>query len=457
MSIFRAADPLFGFGQHPKLAYSRERYIRSQRKKGFEAYALSHAGRPIALKELRDPSHPSVTLIPRDQFLDVCHNDIEPIGIERHQIYFSSHDFYVNDEDGWVFQSLSNAPFWRLGDIPQLGYLTPSPEEDEVAYLASMFPHTRWSHSLVAAALAEVILARNGFTAQRRAPIILTVGTHDIATPIGGDAIKSIDPKLLDEEANYTWLMRHYKFDQAWKKKFGFHVEVAAHWVKNHGVVGRFLDVVDRLSYVMLDCYFIGSTQDGRIRQFCLKHPLFMDVWNDIVFSNDKKQFGFKDPERVYHFLFARALEHVEILHNPKSKLIDLCMAHLVKPLYESGKITKEQLLTMTKYEFYYFLSQHYPPRRLNPGLINLNSLLARRFETQDEADAFASTLPSVFYREYKRGFNTGLDWPIATDAECNHVGPLRDFLSKAQTELLQSFSNEVRGYYVYWRTSPKE
>lgn len=456
MSIFRAANPLFGFGQHPKFMYSRERYIRKARKKGALAYFQAHEGRPIALQELADPRHPSVVLIPRDQFLCPLNEFDEPIGFEQNQICFSSHNMYINRDNDWVFDALQQAPFWRLGDIPQLGYLAPA-NPDMSTYLSPTFGHTRWIHSLLAAGFAEVILARNGFSLKQRAPIVLTVGCHDIATPIGGDAIKAIDPQLLDEEENFTWILKRYKLDELWKKQFSFCVEVAAGWVKNHGVIGRLLDIVDKFSYVMLDCYHIGYAQNGSIRQFGFEHPLFMDVWNDVVFSPDKRRLGFRDPIRLYHFLYARALEHVELLHNPRSRLIDFCIANLVRPLYKKGAITKEDLLTMGKEEFYFRLSKHYPARRLNPEFISLNSMDFKRFPTEQRADAFAARLPHVFHREHLKGFNPCLDWPIANDDACSSTRPLRDCLSLERTQQLESLVDQVRGYIVYWRTSPSK
>jgi hypothetical protein len=456
MSIYQAANPLFGFGQHPKFVFSRERYIRTERKKGRLAHLQAHEGRPIRLRELEDSRHPSVTLIPRDQFLSVIDEFDDPTGFERNPIHFSSHDMYINRDNDWVFDALQQAPFWRLGDIPQLGYLSAA-EPDVATSLGSLFVHTRWIHSLLSAGFAEVILARNGFPEKQRAPIVLAVGCHDIATPIGGDAIKMIDPQLLDEEMNFAWVLRRHKHDRLWEQQFGFHVDVAAHWVKNNGVIGRLLDVVDKFSYVMLDCYHIGIAQNGRVRKFGIEHPLFMDVWNDLVFSSDKQNFGFLNPERLYHFLFARALEHVELLHNPRSRLVDFCVANLVRPLYKKGEITKEDLLTMGKEEFYNRLAQYYPARRLSPEFIDFGSMDFRRFNNQEEADAFAANLPKVFHREFFKGFNPCLDWPIANDSECRRTKLLRDCLSSAQIQALESLVEEVRGYVVYWRTSPSE
>ena len=455
MHTQRKADPLFGFGQHPKLMFSRWRYLIEERKKGWLAFAFARAGRPISLRELEDSRHPSVTLIPRDQFLSVedGFGDLTLFEFEHQSIWFSSHDMYIESEDSGVFEALRQTPFLRLHEIPELGFLVPY-DPDGSAYLDSIFPHSRADHVWVAAGLAEILLARNGFPADMRAPIVLTVGSHDIAMPIGGDGIKAIDPEFLNEEANFTWVLQRHGLDTLWEKQFGFQIETAARWVKNEGVIGRFLDVVDKLSYVMLDCFWIGIAEDGAVRNYCREHPLFMDVWNDLIFSADKQRFGFTNPERLYEFLIARALEHVELLYNPNSRLIDFCVANLVRPLYQTGKITREQLLTMSKYEFYYELTKHYPARRLNPELIDLNSMGYQRFATHEEADAFADSI-HVFHREHVRGFDPCLDWPIADDAACTSTRPLREFLSLDQIRALESLVEQVRGYYVYWRTSP--
>jgi len=114
---------------------------------------------------------------------------------------FSSADFYVDLEEQGLFHEFGRSEaFSRLGGISQLGYLVPPrPEEWDknvsIAYLLPQFSHTRWIHSLIAAILIEIVLARNGFSEKERGPVVLTAGCHDIAIPAGGDSVKRVDPK----------------------------------------------------------------------------------------------------------------------------------------------------------------------------------------------------------------------------------------------------------------------
>ena len=190
--------------------------------------------------------------------------------------------------------------------------------------------------------LAEVILARNDFSSKERAPIVLTIGCHDIATPAGGDSIKRIDPKELDEENNFYYILKRHGLIEKWKKHYGFDIKKACSWIKNKGIIGRLLDILDTISYVSLDCYYLGDIHNGTVRQYCLENPLFIDVWQDIQFTSDKKRFGFKSPNRLFTFLLARAYEHQELLLNPEARRLDFYLTKLTKPLYKKGIITKE-------------------------------------------------------------------------------------------------------------------
>lgn len=437
-----------GFGWHPDISRRRKRF------QSLEEYL----GERVSLKEFFNPEHPEVYIIPRDKRYDVVDSWGDPIGFMQTGFSFSSTDFYVDFEEGkGVFAELYHTPAWnRLGGISQLGYLVPPRPENwldakmGLAYTTPQFHHTRWIHSLIVAVLMELVLARSGFPEQARAPMVLTAACHDIAMPAGGDSIKRVDPAGLDEEKNFSWVLRHHGLDTRWEKRFGFHLPLAQSWVENHGTMGELLNMVDRIAYTGLNCFHIGRLRPGKIRSLCQRYPLLMDIWQDIRFVNGGSRFVFADPERLYRFILLRAYEHEELLFNPYSRALDLFLKKLVLPLYEKGEITREQLLTHDDEWLHWILNAHYP--KTIKGYIEPEELAWEKFNTEEEQREFCASLGGRFdHVEHIRGFDTCLDWPVLLNGK---VVPLRRALSPAKVRYVEHIVVKTRGYYVYYLRS---
>lgn len=448
------------WGWHPDFEASFKRHmalIRRQARKGHLKVPLT--GKLVFLSELADSRHPEVVIIPRDRYLSVSYEDGSVIGFEQIPFPFSSTDFYANlyddlDIDG-VFAELGRTnAFFRLGGIVQLGHLIPPiPEEfgqeRDITYIFPQFPHTRWIHSLLVAILADIILARNGFSEKERAGFILTAACHDIATPAGGDSIKRMDPKNLDEEDNFSWTMEHYGLSSAWAEKFGFDLSIAQRWVKGEGIFGKLLDAIDKICYTALDCYCLGSIKPGNIRKLCQQNPLIIDVWQDLVFLPDKSSFAFSDPERLFLFLLLRAYEHKELLFDPYARTFDFFFEKLVRPLYEKGLITKEDLLTQNDDWLRNILEQYYP-RQIDWFLVEPAELPWRKFKTKKAQQRFCAKMGDrIDHVDNIVGFNTGLDFPVYKDGR---IKPLRKVISQEKVELLEGIAESTRGYYAYYK-----
>lgn len=438
----RTAPPYFGL--HPS-------WLRS-----FYSSAIRFAkgqSKTVPLKKFYDPIHPAVYVIPSHKFLCVVDKHNEKIA-PTHFLWFSSTSFYIDDEKrGSVFQALDNRFFCRLANIGQLGYLTIpyKPRGFKIFYVSPPFTHKRFDHSLFSALMAEVILARNGFTPKQRAPIVLTIACHDIATPAGGEPVKRIDPKKLDEEVNFAFILERSGLAEKWAKLFHFDLKKASSWVKNQGVMGLLLDVLDKISYVSLDCYHLGCMFNGKVRQYCLNNPLFINVWEDIRFTPDKKRFAFVSSERLFVFLLARAYEHQELLLNPEARRLDFYLTRLVKPLYERGLITKEQLLTWGNDQLESKLGEYYQEEEIKNRLFSPDDYEWKVFKTEDEQKEFCQKVGGdrLEHTEKISEFNPCLDWPVFVGK--NKIVPLKDCLSRKKIDLLKDIVKSVKGYYVYY------
>ena len=445
----------FSFGRHPDFKGSfkaHKRFVYRCIKEG--RFDVSLAGFKIDLKNIADPRHPEVFVIPRNGYFCAVDEIGDEVGFEKTDFPFSSTDFYADVHEPGLFYDLWHAgAFGRLNWINQLGYLVPPrPEEWDrkvrISYTLPQFFNNRLMHSLLVAMMAEVILARNGFSKEERDPRVLTAGGHDIATPAGGDSIKRVDPKGLDEEENFSWMLKHYGLDKLWSEKYGFDLTTAQRWVKGEEIFGQLLDAIDKMCYTALDCYQLGLVRAGNIRTHCLQHPLVMDVWQDIQFTPDRTTFAFSDPERLFLFLLLRAYEHQDLLLNPYSRTLDLFLKKLVKPLYKRGIITKEQLLTENDGWLHNILSKYYP--REVTWIIEPEEFIWARFKTREEQRDFCAKLgSSVDHTDCVFEFSTCLDWPILKRGE---IVPLWRVISQDKVELLEEIANSTRGYYVYYR-----
>jgi hypothetical protein len=449
---------LSGFGQHPNF---KKNYDVLWKQLTFDNISPSGFRKiyHTKLSSLKDPRHPDAYLIRRDYACLVVDEWDDPIALFTHKIPFSSYDIYLDIEnEESIFYELYHTPaIWRLGGVSQLGYLVPMPpegdEDKEIFYTPRIFHHSRYDHSMIVVALAEIILARNGFSEKERAPFILACACHDIATPAGGDSVMRIDKKELDEEKNFSYILKRDGLDIRWKEKYGFNLMEAQGWIEGKGLFGSFLNVLDRLAYVSLDCYWFGHESKNKIRSFVSSRPLIMDILQDIRFTDDKTQFYFCDKERLYDFLTLRVLEHTELLLNPRSRALDHTLFKHIKGLYDSGQITKEKLLM-------------WDDDVLNRIVMDLHETSPRGFFSPDKFEwrFFQSErLMEIFCNQNRdqishvdriKKLNVGFDWPVQRHGEVVEIGRV---LANKKIKKLDSIANSLQGWYVYLYKKEKE
>lgn len=412
--------------------------------------------RTVPLDSFYDPSHPEIFLIPRNNFFEVLDYFDDSIGIERISFPFSSFDFFIDFErnEKGVFHSLTKNPtFRRMGGISQLGYLFPKDDRidhkhQKVFYLPPAFPHTRWLHSLTTAILAELILTRNDFSFNARAPFVLAAGSHDIATPAGGDSTMRIE-KDLSEEKNYSQVLTMNGLHKKWEKRFNFNLGEAQSWVNGKGVLGHLLDIVDKISYTCLDCYFLGLEKSNLVRTFCDENPLVMDIWQDIVYDHEYGFFYFKNPERLYNFLHLRALEHLELLFEPRSRALDFYIGKYVKKLYQKGTITKMDLLTKNDSWLNLIFEEEFP-NEFN-CIISPDELIWKKFQTKEELEKFSLEIDSekIDHVDHIKGFKLGIDWLVNYKGR---ITRLKDCISKKKLQALLDIVELTKGWCLYYK-----
>jgi hypothetical protein len=210
------------------------------------------------------------------------------------------------------------------------------------------------------------------------------------------------------------------------------------------------------MSYTTIDCYYFGSCYPSEVRKYCLKHPLFIDVWEDIRFINEQ-EFAFTNPNRLFAFLMARALGHQELYQNPAARILDFFLTKLIQPLYQQGIITKENLLLWTTQQLEFELPKHYPPdKEVRPTYVTPGEYQWRWFPSEEELQDFCQK-QKVDHTEHLKGFDSGLDWPVFSDKIHSQIVPLAEVLDREQISQLTEIVNSTIGYYAYWHTPDEQ
>lgn len=457
MSGIDVPNPYPFFGDHPEF----KNHFRECRKKVLREGKLDLLlGEKISLDELYISAHPETYLIPKNRYLNVIDHWGEPIGLERMILPFSSNDFYVNldyRKEKSALVELWNTPaFHRLGRISQLGYLVPprtySPNENKkVYYFFPQFPHNRLMHSWLTAILADVILARCGFSRKDRSSFVLAAGCHDIATPAGGDSVMRIDPQNLSEETNFSYLLKREGLDKKWKDEFEFNLEEAQDWIKGKGVMGKLLTMIDKLTYEALDCYWVGSIRPGKIRNFIKRNPLVMDSWETIRVTPDRSHFYFSDFHKLHKLLMLRAFEFQELLLDPYCRALDHTLYKEIEGLYQKRMITKDDLLTLDDSWLNIILQEH-SERRKRPMsfFATPDDYLWIKFGNLEESERFRVELGDRFsHSEYIHPFSTGLDWK--TINEKGEIVLARKVISSSRVRYIEKIAKSFVGWYVYY------
>jgi hypothetical protein len=311
------------------------------------------------------------------------------------------------------------------------------------------YRHTRFEHQLIAGLIAALVLARNGFSYAERTPVVLTVMSHDIAMPAGGDSIKRIDSAAFDEETNYANMIRASGLASLWQKKCGFDIDQAASWVKGRGTMGFLLDICDKISYTLLDCFHISLADSNLISDYCSRYPFIGDLWQDIRFTPDRQKIYFEDPERLYRFLYLRGLEHRDVLWNPRCRAFDFFMTTYAGELYKKGIITRQDLLTKDDGWLFWVLKRNYPD--IWQACQTPDIFCSRKFADRKKFERYCQLIGAerIDHFEHIKPFKTGLDWPVRIGAE---IKPLMDAIDRNAAKNLAQMASKVSGHAIYIR-----
>lgn len=267
---------------------------------------------------------------------------------------------YVIVEGGLVERTCWTFRLGRLIHIRQLGFLH-DPVYDNAGFstVGFTFPHTRYCHVLDTTALMTLMCFRNGITGNRRACARIAGLCHDAMTPAGGDTIKMVDPAAFDEDANFPELLDAFDWSSL-RRRYRLTPDRLIRTVQGKGVLGKLLDIADKLAYVSRDAHMY----EQRFRKRLHTDPFVCSIWDCVRVENGNVLFT--DAERLAAFLLLRVRLFRELYFHPKNRFLEFMLgAIVVKYLYERGRITRQWLLTATDFQLEQVIGEtvgaHYP------------------------------------------------------------------------------------------------
>jgi HD superfamily phosphohydrolase len=392
-------------------------------------------------------------------------------------------DLEIGEQDGAFFESLPYSDFRRwvpensiytnaLNQIPNLNrlsnvkclsflsYVGPDPKN---TYFIE-FPHSRLDHTLTVALITEEILKQNGFSQDQINLGIVAALLHDIATPAYGDATKQVDPVNLHEENHWQKMLD--KEGKDFIHQFGTE-KMLDTIIKNQGVLGKVLDVSDRITYTMKDLsalQIIAPLETGQKSQILLRkinkiithYPKIGNIYKTVGVDQKKQEVFFNDPQMLNVFLNLRAHLHQKLYVHPINQAKDLFVSKAIGRLYSNDKsfiLNPDNLRQMNDYDLMKTLSKFYNRSAvvMHLNLVNWRAEF-RKFSSIDRAKEEERMLKqkeniAVIGIKDCQGFNPATDYKVFDGH--NYVDFKYYDISAADE--IEKTANATRGIYLFW------
>src|SRR3989339_751286 len=229
------------------------------------------------------------------------------------------------------------------------------------------FPHTRYGHSFDVLAISNLLGNNASLSLEDMKILQIAAVSHDFRTPAGGDVTKLIDPKAFDEDKHYDDIFKTKEW-RAFIKKYNISKEQEKklyHTVQGEGVMGKLLDLADKLAYVARDAdmylneiirviEFSGmengvATYNDKpdllpIKNILESDPLVCNVWDSVEIING--QVVMTNDQKLTSFLKLRALLFKELYYNYVGRFsVYMFTKKVLKFLYENKQLTQKYFL----------------------------------------------------------------------------------------------------------------
>lgn len=303
-------------------------------------------------------------------------------------------DWQIRDEEDNLYFALPNIPLtgvrcvikeggltedvvtafsvMRLEGIKQLGGLHDPIIKSRFPLIGLDFWHTRLCHVLDVSVISSLILWNNSASDREMQNGRTAALSHDVLTPAGGDTTKLVDPDGFDEDLHFPEFLDATEWREL-AEKYGLSRETLVDTVQGRGVLGKVLDLADKISYVGRDAFvylmrFDPKSQIGYgphyrldevkdMREILARRKNPCDIWDVVRITGE--QVYVDDPNRLADFLILRALLFKGLYYHPGARFVEYGLKKFImSELYQAGIITREWLLTHVDHELDWFLGE---------------------------------------------------------------------------------------------------
>lgn len=385
----------------------------------------------------------------------------------------------VNIENPLAKSLLRTATVKRLKGVSQLGLVITQKRHGRAHF------HTRYQHIGTVTEIGERILRQNGFDEQEINLGVAAFILHDVGITAFGDSTKPLDPKNLEEEAHWreasnrriTTLLRRNNISPQ-------QVDAIIH---NGGVLGKVLDIADRIAYVSRDLSAwiddlprieeawgsqptleeikkMPTKDQGNILVYDIFIRRMGDMYKDVILDKDSGELYFEDAAQLGFFLMYRAALFRGLYMHPLNIGRETAFADILRPFYtideerarqDDSSLSPSKLRHMTDYDLQAHI-QKYGSKDQWAVYAYLRfmhwSPTFEKFETVEQArrrghEIITRGARIIGVREIE-GFSPSTDFKVK-DKNGNIVA-FRDAVPTAVTRIDEEIG-KVRGVYLFY------
>jgi hypothetical protein len=377
--------------------------------------------------------------------------------------------------EGSIYEDFLNDPsIVRLAGIRSLSCLSPFKANPNEVH--NHYPQTREDHSIFTSLILGWILRKSGFPLEK---IILGEAGgmyHDVGTPPLGDATKKVDIEMLDEEK--FWLDGLYKNTKKLLKKYNCNEDDLDKIIKNQGIIGKALDIADRIAYTMVDLdsvighplqFLIHEKEPSlsRLQSLANQDLEVGNIYKEVFIDQKKEIIFFENPDRLNIFLTIRANLFKNLYLNPTSQARDAFVKRLIEPLYsrdEKKLLNPHILRKMQDYELLSLLSKSLYKRfgenvseqnlfyMLDYHLINWQPEY-KKAKNLDQAKNISQELSrnkdiAIIDTCKCDGFNPATSYNVLTAKQ--KIIPFKEYMPKEAAQI-ENLAKSTRGIFVFY------
>lgn len=252
----------------------------------------------------------------------------------------------------------------RLMEVKQLAYVHDGTWRKDISSLATSqrFNHTRGLHtSCDVPAIGNLIIRNNPCLRPFTTLAHVGFSTHDARTPALGDTTKGVNFAFYDEDAHYGELLTGEKWKN-FQAKYSIDAELLIAMVQGKGVLGKVLDLADKIAYTIRDAWAYTSMlhisppdsvkEKGTqmIYNILAAFPTLGNIWNDVRVTDGQVAFAYNPKIAWLYILRAHMFRYVYYYpasHFPERTI----MQFFLKEMIEKQIIKREEPLVMTDSE----------------------------------------------------------------------------------------------------------